>query len=327
MKPKLYGFPAVAPIRLGMHCRGQHDFNFIRASRAPLSLVEIKPEKFQGKQKLFFFQNGEFRPHVENLGTLVAQTREMALDVQFHFPIQELEGIGLNPGLRDDHLAIVSLFLAIAEANEQFNFLPNVTIHPPTLMWRDKRFIHPLDAGRALENNRRLLEKLGNTAGGRKKWPIRIGIENQADPTIDSHGLGYLPLHIRGLLVGTPNWVQATVDSGHRNLSGRLSVTQIVEMLADMGKWIINFHFHENEGQVTHTADDDLHRLPLGEHIHGYLNYLNRAVQEGIPIILEVNTRDYNPVQFMVVSCGIRYLMEKIKEENLAAIKAGKSYT
>ena len=83
----------------------------------------------------------------------------------------------------------------------------------------------------------------------------------------------------------------------------------------------INFHFHENEGIQSADDSGDQHALPLGSHIHGYLNYLRRAVQERIPLILEVNTKANNPIQVMVVMNGISAILEHMERERLYLIR------
>ncbi|NQU18014.1 MAG: hypothetical protein HQ564_08085 [Candidatus Saganbacteria bacterium] len=314
VKPSLPGWPIGGqPMHVGMHCRGTHDLRFIEDSHAPVSIVEIKPDKFVGKDKLFYSRRGEFHRHRKNQKKLFRELKGMDLAAQTHFPIKVLEEQSLNPGITEDHPAIISLFKALVRTIQEYDMLHNVTFHPPTLMWGGRWYIHENDAGRALDNTKRLLGKLGDISQ-KQSWPIRLGIENQADPTPNSFGLGYLPTHIRALLTGSPNWVNVTIDSGHRNLCQRLSVSEILYILADLNRELINLHFHENQG----IQAGDEHRLPLGAHIHGYINYLNRAVQERVPIIIEVNTRVHNPIEFALIVGGIRYYMEKIEEERRA---------
>ncbi len=316
VEPRLVKGTPSRPIYLGMHYRGFRDAEYVTTGRLPLNLIEVKPEYFKGKDKLFYLRGEKFHVQKRNFERLVKQAKRLGLVIQFHFP-RPLEGETLEPGLPEDHDSIISLFEAMAKAIKDYELLPNLTFHLPTLQWKDK--LPPretVDIDEALENTSMLLSDL-SLEHTSQNWPIVLGIENQALPTQKTHALGYSLEHFEAVMKNSASWINLTIDSGHRILSELSLKEDFLPFAARNGKRIINFHFHENQGQQTDTYHGDQHRLPLGDKIHGYLNYLRRAVQERIPIILEVDTKQYNPLQLLVVGTGIRTLLDRMEEERL----------
>jgi sugar phosphate isomerase/epimerase len=302
-------------MHLGMHCRGRRDIEYIKQARAPLTVIEVKPEKFRGPEKLFYQKKGEFHLDRQNFERLVREAKQLGLTIQFHFP-DKLGRTALNPGIVEHHHRIVSLFRSIAEAVEEYDLLPNVTFHPPTLMWNRERQLPDGNIQEALEITNQLFAKLALEHAS-QNWPILLGIENQMDPKKDSHVLGYAIEHFQAIMADAPDWINLTIDFGHRILSQDLSVSKLLAFAKSREKRVINMHFHENQGEQTDSYKDDQHSLPLGKQIHGYLHALNRAVQDRVPLILEVNTRHHNPIEFLVASSGIRKLMDEIEKERL----------
>lgn len=302
-------------MHLGMHCRGRGDIEYIKKAKAPLTVIEVKPEKFRGAEKLFTQAKGAFQLHRRNFERLVQQARSLGLTLQFHFP-PKLGRTALNPGILEHHDRIVSLFQSIAEAVEEYGLLPNVTFHPATLMWSAERQLPESKVQEALEVTKQLFARLAMEHAS-QNWPILMGVENQMDPKRDAHVLGYEIGHFQHIMADTPEWMNLTIDQGHRILSKNLSISKILAFAQACGKRVINMHFHENQGEHTDSYKDDQHSLPFGKKIHGYLHALNRAVQERVPLILEVNTKNHNPIEFMVVSAGIRWLMNEIEKERL----------
>ena len=323
IRPKLCRFPTetLGPLYLGTHCRGPRDIRYIRSMASnPLNLVEVKPEGFRGAARLFDYRKGSFHANWDNFKRYVAEFKELKLDVQFHFPPRLLHGRSLNPGISADHELIYSVFSELAEVITRFDLRQVVTFHPPAMAIKGKTLIHPLNTAMALDNTRRLFDLLEQRRRG-SAWPIRVGIENQADPKADADILGYLPNHLYTIIAGAPSWVEFALDSGHRQLSSRLSTTQIVEMAFSLGRRIINFHLHENIGAKSDSYQDDLHDAPTEGRLKGGLNYINRAVQERIPIVIEINTRRNSANKFFWTVWGMHAVMQQIDQEFYADMR------
>ena len=318
VEPRLVKETPQRPIYLGMHYKGFDDAAYITAGRLPLNLIEVKPEYFKAENSLFRLKNGRFHIRKSNFERLVQQAKRLGLAIQFHFP-RPLDGVSLDPGILDHHGYIISLFEAVAKAIKDYELIPNLTFHLPTLQWKDQASIQEGagNIGEALQNTSALFYKL-SLEHASQGWPIVLGVENQARPTKITHALGYSIEHFEMTMSNTPDWINLTIDAGHRILSELSVRNDLLPFAARNGKRVINFHFHENQGKQTDTYHGDQHRLPMGDRILGYLNYLRRAVQERIPVILEVDTKQYNPIQFLVVSMGIRTLMERMEDERLA---------
>ena len=153
-----------------------------------------------------------------------------------------------------------------------------------------------------------------------------IGIENQPDPFINNYpldALGYRVEHFACLLKDTNEKIQLTIDSGHRNLSTEITVTNLINFAKNTEKQIINFHFHENKGIVPAVTaaggSCDGHELAIPEHIHGFTNYLVRSVFENIPLNLEIKTRNYSPIKLFQYISGLHqtlhYIYNEIKKQ------------
>jgi len=314
--PRLTGPNPAGPVRLGLHCKNFDTAELIAHARLPVNLMEVKPECFTGSDRLFMIRRGKVALHRKNFARLAGQAARQGLALQFHFP-DRIEGWELNPGVVKHHRLILSYFAAIAKAVGDHGLLPNVSFHLPLLYWGKRKVIPGSEAGiaRALQNTRLLFLKLAiqHAAQG---WPLKLGVENQADPTRATHILGYLTGQLEAVTAATPDWINFTLDVGHSLLSKRMTVAgDLLPLAARLGKEVINIHFHENRGEQSDTDHGDDHALPTGAKIPDYLHYLNRAVQERAPLVLEVDTSRYTPEQLLVVSTGIRALMEQIEAE------------
>src|SRR3989339_86977 len=310
---------STGPLRLGVHCRGFKTLGLIQQARLPINLIEVKPDYFRGDEALFVCHDQHYSIQRANFSRLVTEARALGLAIQFHFP-EVLSGINLTPGLPAAHQPMLSLLAAIAEAVTDFQLEPVVTLHPPTLYWRDRQMLpnspEAIDGALAAANV--FLRQFGQAAEA-KSWPLLLGIENQAGPTPRTHALGYQLRHFEIMLAGTSSRVNLTIDSGHRLLAEDMTLSRHFLPLAQrLNKRVVDLHLHENAGRQADEDRSDQHNLPLGEHIHGYLKYLCRAVGERIPIILEVDPEKYNPTTYLLVTMGIRALMERMEEERAA---------
>ncbi len=304
-------------ILLGIHYRGFSDSGYIKQTMLPVNMIEIKPEYFKGEDTLFSYVSGKFQPVRKNLDRLFLQASEAGLQVQWHFPVM-VNDIMLNPGEGRHGDRIYSLFETIATEIKDHDLLPNITIHPPNMMWNGKPTAEGITAGEALKNSNDIMMAVSNDAKT-FGWPIRIGVENQADPKKDANVLGYKIDHLEAMSAGTNDIVGFTIDSGHRLLASDLYISRdIIPLASSLEKTIVNFHFHENQGIVTDSYKDDIHALPLGRAIPGYLNFLNRAVQERVPIVFEVNTKRHKWIEVLVAFYGVKSMMEKIETERLS---------
>ncbi|MFC1495800.1 hypothetical protein ACFL52_00095 [Candidatus Margulisiibacteriota bacterium] len=302
------------PIYLGIHCQGFGTLDLIEHAGLPQNLIEVKPDAFKGKDKLFYYRSNCFHIHKNNFARLIRRANKLSLAIQFHFP-EELEGKTLNSGLEETHTDIVSLFDCLGSLISDYGFLPNVTMHLPTLFWGSRQMLPATKAEihSALCNANTLFQRLSAERQA-KGWPIILGVENQTDPTINTHALGYSIEHFKIALANTPEWINITIDSGHRILSRNMRLSEsFLPYIFESGKKVINLHFHENQGIQSDDYHGDEHKLPFGDYIHGYLMYLNRAVQERIPIILEVKFKRHLPVQILLVSMGIKGLLDSIE--------------
>jgi sugar phosphate isomerase/epimerase len=325
--PRLRGSFPDAPVRLGMHFKSFAYSPLIRraglsaSQGGPLNLLEVKPEEFRGAETLFTLQGERFRPTPANVERLVAEASALGMDVQFHFPTS-LEGADLNPGDPAKHDLILSLFEAIEETIGQYHLQPNVTLHPPVLTWGGRELLPRELHGQALTSMNDFLRKLAlESWAGRGN--LVVGVENQADPKTDSHCLGYEVRQFATILAETPSWVNVTIDTGHRILTRGFKVKNILEYLASIGKSVVNFHFHQNHGLRTTSYKDDEHQLPVGGMIPGHYNYLRRAVQEGIPVVIEVNIRAENLQTYYETCTGIRQTLETMRAECWRGVSHG----
>ena len=280
--------------------------------------MEIKPEHYLGELKLFSLRGGRFSLHGRNFAELVEKTRAQGLALQFHFP-PKIEGINLNPGIRERHNIMLSLFGAMAEAIEEFELLPNITFHGPTMQWQTEPEIlrTPAAINTALENTNKFLLTLARWHQD-ESWPIVLGVENQSDPTKHTQILGCTRDHLETMLRDTPDWVNITVDLGHEKLSSGLSLeSDVVPLALQMKKRIINAHLHENEGKQSDSDHGDYHRIPTPDEVRGRLGFLNRAVRERIPIVFEVNMvpGEFNGEEFALISQEARSLLDRIEKE------------
>jgi len=319
VEPRLVKKTPNRPLYLGMHCKGFETFKYIEEGSLPLNLVELKPDYFRDGDNLFYYRAGtdRFHRHQRNFGRLVAKAKRLGLAMQYHFP-DALSGVGLNPGVLGHHNRIVSLFEVVVETINEHGLLPNVTFHLPTLRWGDKVFLPEgqEDIREALENTNRLLLRLSEKHAA-EGWPIQLGIENQSRPTKVSHALGCEMGHFENAMRGTPAWVNLTIDAGHRIISDLSLERDLLPFAKQRGRKVRVIHFHENQGEQSDTSHGDQHLLPLGAKVYGYLNYIRRAVQERIPIILEVKTSPYRPIEVLVISRAVRGFMDDMEEERL----------
>ena len=197
-------------------------------------------------------------------------------------------------------------------AIDNYNLLPNITVHPPFLSRElhsnTEAVQHALISGNIFLNRLgRLIEDSGINA--------IIGVENMSALEASGHalmGLGYKLDHLTQLVTGTNSKIQFTVDRGHQNLTEHFNVDDLVNWCRQNHKYITNFHFHGNGGYLapirqtikgaspsaesyflTHInqLEYDTHWIPQRGQGNGYSAYIIRAVAENIPLDLELNAR------------------------------------
>jgi sugar phosphate isomerase/epimerase len=170
---------------------------------------------------------------------------------------------------------------------------------------------------RALSNTHRLFMELSekHEAGS---WPILLGVENQPDPTQKTSVLGHTAEHFEIAMRGTPGWINFTVDTGHAKLSHLGIEDGIVPLARQMGKRIVDIHLHDNRGRQTESSHGDEHLLPGIDRLPAYRDLFCRAVEERIPVVLELSENEENNSAVWPVSRAIRDLMNRIENERLA---------
>ncbi|OGI01234.1 MAG: hypothetical protein A2X42_06365 [Candidatus Margulisbacteria bacterium GWF2_38_17] len=337
LKPVVKAASAV----LYIHCLGFNQFADYAEFLPFINGLEIKPEKFKGKDALFYWEGDVLKYNPQVFSRLKQLLDLHQLKIQFHFPLRDIQGRVLDTANPKDHEALLQVFGAYAAAINDFNpgGKVNITVHPPKIADHSNEE----QIKNALVNANVFYRRLGEQIE-QENWPVIIGIENQPPPNINNYKideLGYLIFHFDILLAGTNNRIQITVDSGHcmlsvphkngdkfyykhpadeaSELSELVTIDRIVEWCRANGKYITNFHFHENNGidltVIANGKSCDTHAFPTPEHIPGYMRYLERAVLENVPLNLEIDSRKYKPSE---LAASIQEIRTKIDELWLA---------
>lgn len=284
---------------LTTHCRGFRNLENLEPilNEGIINIIEFKPEKFEGNEALFNWDNQYkiLHPNFPNLEKIKNESIKYNFGIQFHIPFGKIEGILLNSGNKEDHLKLLSVFNAYIEAIDKYelqkafgNNRVNLVMHPPDVEDHTNDHIKEI-----LSVSNEFFINLGDQVKT-QNWPIIICLENQPDP-FAYNTLGYLEEHLTTLVENTNEFIQFCIDSGHRNLAKTFSVQNIVDWCQKNNKAIFNFHFHSNNGLVDNLLD--AHNFPDPDKIHGYLRYILRAVYESIPLNLEISERKPTIVQ------------------------------
>jgi hypothetical protein len=302
---------------LFIHVRGFQDIERFASFMPFLDGLEIKPEDFRQNDALFYWQGERLKYNNENFQRLVTNLNDRALQIQFHLPY-EIEGRILDIADREHHALLFNVFETYAEVMIRFGFGRNITVHPPELNdHSDKEAVR-----NALSVTNDFLVSLGEKIK-KNKWPIVIGLENQPDPAINNYSmdmLGYKLKHFMRMLYCTNEFIQLTVDSGHRLLATDFKVRDLEMWCKDNGKYIANMHFHENEGispeRIETGKSLDLHALALPDgRVLGFSNYLLRAIADNVPLNLEIKTKEYSLVRLYQYIAGLRSNIDQVYEQ------------
>ena len=278
--------------------------------------LEIKPANFaKGSAALFSWRGAEYVANKEGFAS-INQSRDRGdngglLKAQFHFPnsVKDADNNTLDLGNLAHHDKLLTVFKAYFSTIEEFNFGPNITVHPPLL----KRELHNnVSVVQEVLNNANIFFRRLGVLIEESKVNVIIGVENQSNLDSDAEpevNLGYALNHLMTLVDGTNSKIQFTVDRGHRYLTEEFNVDALVFWSKQNGKHIANFHFHGNAGlnspvetvlrgarpeEVAKVLDDptkaryDAHWIPSRGQAIGYSAYIIRAVAEGIPLDLEL---------------------------------------
>lgn len=290
--------PSVKPSNevLFIHCRGFELFDDLKPilKQKLIDGFEYKLEKFKGENALSEWKGNRYCFN-NNFSQLVQMTLDNDLKSQFHLPIEDIEGKFLDISNLDDQRLLLDVFKTYAENIDKYNLGKNVniTVHPPNAP--DHNNLEEVNY--ILSSTNHFLIKLGEKIK-EEKWPIVICLENQPDPKINFYkadSLGYLKKHFEILTKDTNEFIQFCVDSGHRKLTEKFKIQDLVDWCPSSNKYISNFHIHSNDGIRSDLLDNkkssDLHLFPNPEKIHGYLRFFLRAVYENIPLNLEIAER------------------------------------
>ncbi len=287
---------------LGVHATSFGDLELIRtelASKHLVNLIEVKPDKFTGNDRLFDHKDGIFVANHENFERLAKISRSMGCAVQFHFPFiynDPLNGqdIGVNPGRAEDHRTIMSLFDALILMKLIYKFSDVVTFHPGSLTSSLLR--SGLNAEDAIINTNCFLSELQERL--RLRWPdqkLRLGIENMPrtdrDPNFDF--IAYDTERFSSIMDGIKKWAGITIDSGHLNLSPDMSFKDLLNFTYMDKRKIFNFHIHGNYGPEKGTLADDMHLLPSIMNTPHLSDIGKIARFARVPMIMEVDLWAY----------------------------------
>ncbi|OGI11416.1 MAG: hypothetical protein A2Y40_09485 [Candidatus Margulisbacteria bacterium GWF2_35_9] len=286
---------------LFMHAKGFKHIKECEHVLKYLDGLEIKPDKFIGDDRLFFWKNNRLQADRKNFNRLSRIAVDMGLALQTHFPMHKIERQFLDMASVSDWHALLQVYETYAESIADFNLSPNITVHPPI-------FEKMEEISEKLNIANQFLIKLGEKIKA-ERWPIIIGMENQADPFIQSFPLevtGFLPEHLRVLLTGTNDTIQVTYDSGHRLLNKEFTVRELIDILVRMGKYVTNQHFHENEGLDFKGKYLDSHQAAIQGNVRGFNRCVIRSIIDNVPLNLEIPTNLYSPLRLLVYVSGMR---------------------
>jgi sugar phosphate isomerase/epimerase len=279
---------------LAIHCRGFQNLKDLKSvlQNENINILEIKSEKFEGNDALFYWDNmgKTLHPNFPNLEKIKNESLKYNFGIQFHIPFGKIEGTLLNSGNKEDHIKLSNVINAYVDIIDKYqlqksfpNNRVNLVIHPPDTP--DHTKIDCIKEILSVSNE--FFVNLGDQAKT-QNWPITICLENQPDP-FAYNSLGYLEEHLFTLVKNTNEFIQFCIDSGHRLLAKDFKVQDIVDWCQKNNKAIFNFHFHSNDGLVSNLLD--AHNFPDPDKIHGFMRYILRAVYENIPLNLEISER------------------------------------
>lgn len=280
--------------------------------------IEIKPDKFKGEDRLFDWEDGKFVYNKQNFDRIKCFADKYNLKVQFHLPFYKIEGKSLALEKEEDHDTFLKVFEQYAKVIDDYKLgTTNITIHPPVLEDCSNFDIIKL----ALENANKLFIKLGEKIKV-DNWNMVIGVENQPMPKTyknDVYSLGYELDHFNIMLHHTNDYIQITVDSGHRLLADDFSVNRLANWCIENKKYITNFHFHQNNGpdyeKVAQGKSSDLHHIAVKDGMNGYYRYLMTSVLECIPLNMEIKFSNYKTEQILDYVTNLRSDVDDVYRE------------
>lgn len=326
---------AERPVRMGTHVQGFADFD--RLAHIPLNVIEIKPDAFHGADRFYAWdpQAGAFIENEESWRRLAAFLKDRKAVAQIHFPYKKFEALDgttrfFSIGDDADHPKLLQLFRLFEAARVKYGLADElvVTIHPPHDILREKFAelcarqgvtdatdhtqlapeIKDAIEREVLDSANRFLITLGRqieTEG----WRMKVGVENQAHSAANLWSVGRTIRDFERLMKGTSDAIQLTFDMGHSLLSrdsyveDALTFTNFAAFAKANGKYLVNYHAHENDrwsedpGHADYHADK--HRFPTDKHIPGFPFHLERVAREKTTLIFEVNLRSIPPQELL----------------------------
>lgn len=299
----------LSPPPLGVKVESFKEFSLVRKFHFPVDFVEVRPERFDGQDRLFSPNGRVVEVEERNVRILIEQARNSGIQLQWHFP-SRLSERSLNPGVQSNWEAIFSFFKAIDRLRSEYDLGNIIALHPPAL-----RLAGTSNAKAAqqeecfLRDFHAFLIQLGQAFPA-----LSIGVENMPLPDARHFTLGYKIEHFERFMVGTPGNVNVLFDTGHRLLAeGEIRCAYFNDFCARHGKRVVEYHLHENHG------DKDEHQFVFGKHLR-VLHYLSRSVVEGIAVNLEVDVKKMVPFDLLARTAGVKGLLQAMCEEANAAL-------
>lgn len=316
----------------------------------PVNMIEWKPNPRADVPVLFHWNKEKetYEVEVDNMNQFVTFLQKNKLRVQIHLPggfrCDDGDFLKLDAWNIEDHGKLLELFSFFERIREEYALADEliVTMHPPEFydFTRVKKYFG-LDPSieeehlmltsernkvkeKALQNMHAFLVLLGNEIE-KKKWNIKVGIENLAYSVKGQWKTGNKIEDFEVLLRDTSDAIQITFDAGHSMLSRGDDYSfvfyDILKFTKKNGKYIVNYHFHENDGfpknstfdTRSHTAD--LHRMPMNKMVPGYRKYhLRRCAFEGASGMFELNLTKYDETSIRTLKNVLMETLAKIKQ-------------